>query len=129
MHHTSQQPATAQGTTTDPGTGIGPKAITAAAPPMATIAMVVFQDHIQLTGTLHFGFSSRKVSRRWDRITARTWRTNDPEFIAAEERIGLEMAEFLDSLDLPHKVADMLPRPPAPGSTAAADAAREVSHG
>lgn len=129
MNHTSTQPEAAHGVTEDPGTGVGAKASTApaAAQPMATITMLVFPDRIFLSGSLEFGRSTRRVMRHWDRITPGTWRTNDPEFIAAEGRIGLELAEFLDGIDLPHKVADMLPRPPAPGSTAAADAAQEVA--
>ena len=61
------------------------------------------------------------------------WNSRDPEFILAEDRIGVELAEFVDRLDFPGRVAEMLPRLPGSASTAAREIAaatvEEIRHG
>jgi hypothetical protein len=93
------------------------------------VSLVISRDRILVMGSLRMG-STQQVLRTWERASGNSsWKTRDPEFIAHEHRIGLELAEFLDAIDLPGRVANMLPRLPATNSTAAADAAREVANG
>ncbi|HEY4583952.1 MAG TPA: hypothetical protein VIG88_14000 [Lysobacter sp.] len=93
------------------------------------IGVVTIQrDRIVLTAKLVMG-GTHTVTREWTRLESGGWRSRGPEFITAEERLGVEFAEWMDSIDVPGRVATMLPRRPSPTSTAAADAAREVRHG
>lgn len=87
--------------------------------PMATVSITIQRDTIIMTARLLMG-GTRTVMRTWQRKGHAAWSSRDPDFIAAEERIGIELAEFIDAIDLPSKVADMLPRPPA---------IKAVSHG
>lgn len=95
---------------------------------MAVAVVTIQRDRIQLTAKLHMG-GTQSVTRGWERLETGGWRSRSPEFVEAQDRLGLEFAEWMDGIDLPGRVASMLPRPPAPSSTAAADAAREVGHG
>ncbi|GIX37994.1 MAG: hypothetical protein KatS3mg127_1233 [Silanimonas sp.] len=88
--------------------------------PSAVIVITVHHDTITQCARLVLG-ESHTVSRTWKRIGRGLWQSHEPEFLEAEERIGPELAEYLDGLDLPTDVADLLP-PPIGASV-------EVGHG
>lgn len=96
--------------------------------PTAVVVLTIQRDRIQQTARLLMG-ASHVASRTWDRRSSRSWQTRDPEWSCFENRIGVELVEFMDALALPDRVADMLPRPPAADSAAAAQAAEEVRNG
>lgn len=93
--------------------------------PMAVIVLTVQRDRIQQTVRLVMG-GNRTVSRTWDRVADRAWRSRDKDWSASEDRIGVELCEYMDALSLPDRVANMLPRPPA--AKASSKAAQEVSN-
>lgn len=95
----------------------------------SVVVMVqIRRDRFAITATLDMG-GLHTVCRTWTENARGVWHTRDAEFISAEDRIGLELAEWLDGLNLPFKVAQMLPRPAtAAGVAAMAEAAREVRH-
>lgn len=88
--------------------------------PSAVIVITVHHDTITQCARLVLG-ESHTVSRTWKRIGRGLWQSHEPEFLEAEERIGPELAEYLDGLDLPTGVADLLP--PQAGASV------EVGHG
>ena len=100
--------------------------------PMAVVVLVITRDRISQHAHLHMG-GLHAVHRNWLRTERGSWGSRDPEFIAAEDRIGVELAEFSDRLDFPYRIADMLPRlPTQPASEAMANAAafvEELRHG
>ena len=84
------------------------------------------RDRFAVVATLDMG-GLTTVSRTWSAKAPGVWQTHDQEFISAEDRIGAELAEYLDSLDLPFRGAMMLPRPATvAGAEAMAAAAKEV---
>ncbi|MFC3549429.1 hypothetical protein ACFOLC_00195 [Lysobacter cavernae] len=90
------------------------------------VMLQIQRDSIAIVATLDMG-GLHTVSRTWTADPRGGWRTQQPDFIAAEQRIGVELAEYLDALDLPARVARMLPKPPTAASiTAMAEAAKEV---
>jgi hypothetical protein len=92
----------------------------------AVIMLHISRDRIAIVATLDMG-GLQSVTRTFTRDPNGGWRTQQPNFIVAEERIGVELAEYLDALNLPTRVAAMLPRPAtAAGCTAMAKAAQEV---
>jgi len=92
----------------------------------AAVLIHISRDRIAFTATLDMG-GLQSVTRTFTADSKGGWRSQQPDFIAAEERIGVELAEYLDALDLPTRVAAMLPRPATPaGSAAMAAAAQEV---
>jgi len=95
---------------------------------LAVIVLTVQRDKIQQTARLVLG-SPRSVSRTWDRVGASSWKSRDPEWANHEDRVGVELTEYMDALELPTRVAAMLPQPPSPASSAAARAAQEVARG
>lgn len=123
------------------GSGTGPGA-EASTPPLTgidygnfnkrdssvVVMLQIQRDRIAIVATLDMG-GLHTVTRTWSMESPGVWRTRQPEFAAAEERIGIELAEYLDALHLPTLVAVMLPKPPtAVGITAMEEAAREVRH-
>lgn len=129
MHQTEQTPATAHAPVAL-GTGTAAQATTAKGErrePMATVSLIVTRERVRLMGTLVMG-GAQTVLRTWDRQANGMWKCRDPEFIAHEERIGIELAEFLDGMAFPFQVAAMLPRLPVIRD-AAARAAEEVRRG
>lgn len=103
--------------------------------PIALVVVAITRNRITVQAALHMG-GHHQVQRRWERVDNHgnsAWRTRDPEFIAHEDRIGIELAEFADAIDLPSRVADLLPRAPKnPDCEArrqAAAAAEELRHG
>lgn len=99
-------------------------AATTADEPCAVVVVTVQRDRIQCTARLMMG-GTRTVNRTWNRVGASAWKSRDPEFIDSEDRIGIELAEFVDSIDLPDRVAAMLPR--RPSADVVAQAAKEVA--
>lgn len=87
-----------------------PAAAALAEPPMAVIVITVQRDRIQQTARLMMG-GARAVSRTWDRTGRGSWRSRDLEWSAHENRVGVELVEYMDALSLPDRVAEMLPRP------------------
>lgn len=134
MQQQTEHPAAAtqsQGVSTGPGaeatTGVSYLNGTGQPRECAAVVMLhIHRDRIAVIATLDMG-GHTTVSRTWAPDGLGGWRTRDQEFIAAEDRIGVELAEYLDSLDLPSRVAQMLPKPAtAAGAVAMAEAAREV---
>lgn len=129
MQQQTEIPATTT-QTQGAGTGPGAEAITPTIlrPRDCTAAVLIHisRDRIAFTATLDMG-GLQSVTRSFEPDPKGGWRTHQPDFIAAEERIGVELAEYLDALELPTRVAAMLPRPAtAAGSAAMAVAAQEV---
>jgi len=92
----------------------------------AAVLIHISRDRIAFTATVDMG-GLQSVTRTFAADPKGGWRSQQPDFIAAEERIGVELAEYLDALDLPTRVAAMLPRPATPaGNAAMAAAAQEV---
>ena len=126
----------------DPATGAGGEANTPHAGhqaggmppelPMAVVVMVITKDQITQHAHLHLG-GFHPTTRNFVRTGPNSWRSKDPEFIAHEQRIGIELAEFADGLPFPDRVANMLPSAPAnPSSDArqvAATAVEALRHG
>lgn len=96
--------------------------------PLALVVLAVQRDRIVQTARLVMG-CTRTVTRTWDRAGSGSWKSRDPEWAENEDRIGVELTEYMDALPLPSRVAAMLPQLPAPGSSAAAQAAQEVARG
>ena len=101
----------------DPATGAGGEANTPQVhvpqaamtdPPYAVVVTVITRDSIRQQAILQMG-GRHTASREFHRTGQWSWRAGQNEFIAAEERIGLELAEYMDQLDLPTRVANMLP--------------------
>jgi hypothetical protein len=91
--------------------------------PHAVVTITIRRDEITTRATLHMGhqFNAQQTERRQDRLF---WRSPDPDWVDHEDTLGIELVEFLDGIDLPRRVADMLPRAPTPaGLAAAAEAA------
>lgn len=88
-------------------------------PPMAIAVISIQRDRIQQHVRLLMG-GEHVAMRTWTRVDAATWRSIDEDFAVHEDRIGIELAEFIDGIDLPSRVADMLPRQCSP------DAARRA---
>jgi hypothetical protein len=106
-----------------------PQAQVETSEPVAIIVISVQRDHIQQTAKLQMGGTST-VTRHWDRVGAHSFQSADRnDWAEFEERIGVELAEYMDGLGLPMKVADMLPRSPSADRNAAAKAAQEVRRG
>lgn len=98
----------------DPATGAGAEATTQRPAPLAIVTTVIGHDQITSTAQLVMGGYVQTVQRTWQRTGRGSWRSTDPDFIAAEKRLGIELAEYMALLDFPSRVADMLPRHPAP---------------
>ncbi|NJC38351.1 hypothetical protein GGR60_002905 [Xanthomonas arboricola] len=99
----------------------------------ATITMHITHGAVVVTATLDMG-PLRQERQCWERRrgTGTGWRLIDGPrlWTTAEDRISTELAEFMDGLDFPFDLANMLPRrPTAAAAAAVAQAAQEVAHG
>ena len=96
----------------------------------AEVHILIERNRVIFTGVLDMG-GRVEVAKVWERRAGKGggWITNRPEFIqCAEQRLGRELAEFLDGLAFPFEVANLLPRPATAASVAARDAAaKEVA--
>lgn len=95
--------------------------------PMAVITITVQRDRIQETARLIMG-GTRQASRSWERRGEHSWRSRDPDWSAHENRIGVELADYLDALSLPDRVAAMLPRPARMATAKASSQLQEVAN-
>ncbi|AMU99472.1 hypothetical protein [Xanthomonas citri] len=123
------------------GTGPGAEAITPAVVAyehglgecVATITLHVTHGQVVVTAALRMG-QLHQVVQIWERRrgSGNGWKlTAGPRlWTAQEDRISTELAEFMDCLDFPFALANMLPRrPSAAAAMALAEAAREVANG
>ncbi|QWN09881.1 hypothetical protein DGN11_05655 [Xanthomonas citri pv. fuscans] len=99
----------------------------------ATITMHVTHGAVVVTAVLNMG-PIRQVRQSWERRrgTGTGWKLVDGPrlWTTAEARISTQLAEFMDGLDFPFDLANMLPRrPTAAAAAAVAQAAREVANG
>ncbi|PNV30155.1 hypothetical protein xavtCFBP7764_03510 [Xanthomonas citri] len=99
----------------------------------ATITMHVTHGAVVVTAVLNMG-PLRQVRQSWERRRGpgTGWKLVDGPrlWTTAEDRISTELAEFMDGLDFPFDLANMLPRrPTAAAAAAVAQAAREVANG
>lgn len=117
-----------------PGTGAGAEANTlgtrptAQVEPMAVVVITIRRDRIEQVARLLMG-GTHSASRVWERAGRCSWQSRDPDFGLHEERLGLELAEYMEALDLPTRVADMLPRPAQNPGEGFARALEEVRRG
>ncbi|WP_254574432.1 hypothetical protein [Stenotrophomonas acidaminiphila] len=92
----------------------------------ATVVMKITHDTITVLGALSMG---QYIAERqcWARTGRGSFKqTSGPEeFVDREDAIGLELAEFMDSISLPVAVANMLPGK-RPSADAVAEAAMAV---
>ncbi|HHW4679398.1 MAG TPA: hypothetical protein ACQGQH_08175 [Xylella sp.] len=107
------------------GSGMGGQA--ALLEPMAVIVITVQRDRIQQTARLLMG-TTYSGTQNFQRRGEATWSRPSADWMAQEDHISLELAEYMDGLELPTRVADMLPCMPSAGSDSAARAAQEVDH-
>ncbi|MBB5864791.1 hypothetical protein [Xanthomonas sp. 3058] len=99
----------------------------------ATITMHVTHGAVVVTATLNMG-PLREARQSWERRsgTGTGWKLIEGPrlWTTAEDRISTELAEFMDGLDFPFDLANMLPRrPTAAAAAAVAQAAQEVANG
>ncbi|MEN9150370.1 hypothetical protein P2C08_12935 [Xanthomonas perforans] len=140
QQHTGTRPATAARLLAS-GTGPDPEATTPAVVAYdrsmgdcsATITMHVTNGAVVVTAVLNMG-PLRQVRQSWERRRGpgTGWKLVDGPrlWTTAEDRISTELAEFMDGLDFPFDLANMLPRrPTAAAAAAVAQAAREVANG
>lgn len=116
--------AQVQQTPTESSTGPGAQATTAAVvaggggsggKPIqrqcyARIIIDVYPDEITEIVNVVMGDHYDTVGRYWSRVSENGFKTRDPEWTTHEERVGVEVADFMTGLDLPTRIANMLPR-------------------
>lgn len=113
----------------NPAAGIAAADTAEESEPTAIVVITIQRNRIQQTARLLLG-APRTANRTWRRgDLCGSWATLDRAWSEHEDNIGIELAEYMDALDLPDRVADMLPRPRAASSDAAARAAEEVRRG
>lgn len=98
----------------------------------ATITLHVTHDAVLVAAVLSMGHHTG-VSQRWERRRGggSGWRlVEGPRLWSSEQgRISTELADFMDGLDFPFALANMLPRrPSAAAARAIAAAAQEVAN-
>ncbi|AXI82851.1 hypothetical protein FUT69_08935 [Xylella taiwanensis] len=92
------------------------------------VTLPIHGNRIAVVVALDLG-GLRTISRTRSLIPCVAWRTRDPRGIAVDGRMDGEPAQYLDSLELPDCVADMLPKPFRIDSAALLiEAAKEVRH-
>ena len=97
----------------------------------ALVQIHVTHNVVTFTAVLDMG-GKRSEQRVWTRRVGpgKGWvcSQHDGEFIGAEDHISRELAEFVDGIDFPFEVANMLPGKKASPETVA-KAVQEVGHG
>lgn len=78
-------------------------------PPTARITIDVGHDDMHFGAALHMG-ATFTASRHFQRAPTGGWFSTETDFAAREVALPPELAEFIDAIDLPAKVADLLPR-------------------
>ncbi|CEJ21613.1 hypothetical protein [Xanthomonas citri] len=99
----------------------------------ASITMHITHGAVVVTATLNMG-PLREARQSWERRrgTGTGWKLIDGPrlWTTVEDRISTELAAFMDGLDFPFDLSNMLPRrPTAAAAAAVAQAALEVAHG
>lgn len=85
--------------------------------PPASFAMIVTmieQDKISHQVRLFVGGDAQSADMTWTRVGPASWETKDAGWFEAEDRIGTELAEYLDEMPFPDAAAAALPRPGQP---------------
>lgn len=91
----------------------------------AEVHIRIERNLVVLTGVLVMG-GRIESTKLWERRhgPGPGWVSRTPGFVeAVEDLLGKELAEYLDGMDFPYAVANLLPRP----ATAAGAAAREAA--
>ncbi len=92
------------------------------------VTLTVTHNRIVIAGARYMGTPAVEM-QAWERRTGSRFgwvQVSGPrDFVDAEERIGLELAEYLDGLDFPYALARMLPGKRA-SQQAVAEAAKAV---
>lgn len=100
---------------------------------LAIVTTVIDHDQITTTVQLLMGSYHHTVQRTWQRAGNHSFRSTQRDFIHREDQLGIELAEYADSLGLPVRVANMLPHAPSKMPEGVAAAVRgllkEVRHG
>ncbi|OAX59092.1 hypothetical protein [Xanthomonas translucens] len=98
----------------------------------AIASLSITHDAVVVVAALAMG-QYRSATQRWERRRSpcKGWKLiSGPRLFTSEaDRISNALAEFMDDLDFPFELANMLPRRPTAAAEAAiAAAAREVAH-
>ncbi|CAD7378303.1 hypothetical protein X12_001167 [Xanthomonas arboricola] len=98
----------------------------------AIATLYITHDAVVVVAALNMG-QHRSATQRWERRRGpgKGWKLiSGPRLFTSEaDQISIALAEFMDDLDFPFDLANMLPRRPTAAAEAAiAAAAREVAH-
>lgn len=100
--------------------------------PFAEVRVRITHNAVVFTAILGMGGQHVEI-RRWNRYRGhgKGWLAErGGDFVNAQDRISLELAEYVDRLDFPYAVANMLPgKRSAADCAAAAEAAKAVANG
>jgi len=99
----------------------------------ATITLHVTHDAVIVSALLQMG-QHRGETQHWERRrgSVQGWKLVEGprHWMNEEDRISTELADFMEGLDFPFALANMLPRKSSAAAAASiAQAAREVGHG
>lgn len=131
QHAATRPPTSGTGPGAEATTPMAQTYVNAVADCRAVITLEVTHNTVAIMATLAMGVR-QSATQRWERrrgagkgwvLTAgpRRWADED-------ERLGVELAEYLAGLDFPFALANMLPRRPTAAAIDAIAAAQEVSH-
>lgn len=101
---TEQQPHEAS------GTGPGEQANTSETTSCMRIVIDISSDTITETVIMQMGMHHDSLSKRWMRVSANSFKARDCDFAMLEARFGVEAVDYMACLDLPIRLANMLPR-------------------
>lgn len=98
----------------------------------AIATLYITHDAVVVVAVLNMGHHT-SATQRWERRRGpgKGWKliSGPRRFSNEADRISNALADFMDDLDFPFDLANMLPRRPTAAAEAAiADAAREVAH-
>jgi hypothetical protein len=97
--------------------------------PHARVTFDISHHTIVASVALYMG-NTISASRTWCREGNASWRSHENDFAQRSPNLGAELAEFVDCIDLPTRVADMLPTRRHGTDTAAhAAAAKALAQG
>lgn len=82
--------------------------VLATEPPHARVTFDIGHNSITTSVALNMG-NTISASRTWCRTGKVSWSTVECDFAQRSPNLGAELAEFVDAIDLPTRVADMLP--------------------
>ncbi|MFD0726988.1 hypothetical protein [Lysobacter brunescens] len=97
--------------------------------PHARVTFEIGHNTITASVALNMG-STVSASRTWCRSGNVSWNSTERDFAQRSPNLGAELAEFVDGIDLPMRVADMLPvRRHGTDTAAQAAAAKALAQG